>query len=238
MKKRTHYKDASMRSLNLAFKAMLISLTMLALSSCGGDGSATNEVRASSKCPPAPKSGLSAIERAGGLENFEKYSKWQMEIPPKSCAGKLAEFVPDLPEGYGLPPSFKPPIMNDTQVYLKYVKVPEANSAQDLETIGYGQQPQFEFEILQLSQEKADTFKDWFKENRSSYSEYKVEDRVFYALGGGGWYLPGTKIIGGIGVILDNNVLIKFTMPNIYSDKSVPEPIAKMFHEIAKKNGY
>ena len=202
----------------------------------GQGGSNTNA--AGSECPPAPKSGLSAIQRAGGIESFEKYGKWRTSLPPKSCAGDLASFIPDLPTGYGLPPNVRPPIVTDGHVHLRYVQIPTITGDQTLDTIGFADQPQFEFEIVQLTNDQATKFKDWFKKNKSSYTEYPIENRMFYAVGGGGWYLPGNKLTGGIGTILDNNVLIKFTMPKMYTEKSVAMPIVQMFHEVAEKNGF
>lgn len=208
-----------------------------ALSGCGEPVTADHINDIESNCPPAPKPGLSAIERVGGMNSFEKYSQWQTALPPKSCAGDLASFIPDLPPGYGLPPSVRPPLITESHVYLKYVKIPAASNDQSLAMINFAGQPQFEFEIIQLSNDQAVTFSAWLKNNKQSYTEYPIEGRMFYAVGGGGWYLPGNKLTGGIGTILDNNVLIKFTMPKIYSDKSVVTPVAHMFHTIALKHG-
>jgi len=204
---------------------------------CGGDSQPSSQKAASSDCPPVSKPGLSAIQRAGGLESLEKYGKWQTELPPKSCAGGLASYIPDLPEGYGLPPSTRPPIMNDNHVYLKYVEIPENVTGDALDLINFAQQPQFEFEIARISDQEKEVFDDWFTKNPKSYSEYVAGGRRFYALGGGGWYMKGHRLTGGIGVILDNNVMIKFTMPRIYADTEVARPTALMFHEIAVKNG-
>ncbi|MGJ8563550.1 MAG: hypothetical protein ACSHXY_08350 [Alphaproteobacteria bacterium] len=171
------------------------------------------------------------------MENFEKYTKWQTELPPKSCAGSLASYVPDLPPGYGVPPNVRPPIMMDGHVYFKYVKIPEGVTGDALEMINFGQLPQYEYEIVQLTAEQAATFKDWFAGNPKSHTDYITGGRTFSAVGGGGWYLPGNKLTGGIGVILDNNILIKFSMPKMYADQAVPQPVMQMFHEIAVKNG-
>lgn len=225
----------------LFHKSIFLGLLLVILSACGESGTDPSSPDASAmdtNCPPAPKSGLSGIQRAGGMDSFEKYSKWQIALPPKSCAGELASYIPDLPDGYGLPPSVRPPIVTPGHVYLKYVEIPPLTGDQALEMISFGNQPQFEFEIVKLTNEEATKFRDWFKENKASYREYPIEDRMFYALGGGGWYMPGNKLSGGIGTILDNNVLIKFTMPKIYADDSVAKPVAKMFHKIAQDNGH
>ena len=211
-------------------------IVVMAISGCGGDEDSNQNTASDSKCPPQAKSGLSAIQRAGGIESMEKYSKWQTELPPKSCAGSLASYIPDLPEGYGLPPNTRPPIMSDGHVYLKYVQIPDNATGEALDMINFAQQPQFEFEIAQLTTDEAKLFTDWFANNPKSYSEYPVEGRMFYATGGGVWYMEGHTISGGIGTILDNNVMIKFTMPKMYADKATAQPVAKMFHEIAVKN--
>lgn len=216
------------------FQASAIAL-LLAISGCSNDSSEVADAAAS--CPPAPKSGLSAIKRAGGVENFEKYRKWQTSLPPESCAGDLAAFIPALPEGYGLPPNVRPPIFNEQHVYLRYVKMPESLQGDALEMFNFAQQPQYEFEIVQLTKEQADKFKTWLADNPKSYSEYPIEDRMFYATGGGVWYMPGHKLTGGIGTILKNNVLIKVSMPRMYADETVAEPVTRLFHELAEKKG-
>lgn len=95
----------------------------------------------------------------------------------------------------------------------------------------------FEFEIVQLTRQQANNFKEWLDKHPKSYTHFDIADRHFYSVGGGGWHVPVNKLIGGVGNILDNNVLIKFSMPKLYSDESVPMPVAQLFHEIAVKNG-
>lgn len=201
------------------------------------DGSTSKSKLSNSACPPPPTKSMIGLKRAGGIENFEKYSKWQTQLPPKSCAGGLANYIPDLPEGYGLPPNMKPPLIMDGHVHLQYAKLPEDISGDQWKMVNGGGQDRFQFEIVQITQADTDKFKAWFDANPKSYSAYEIEGRTFYALGGGGWYMPGHKLMGGMGVILDNNVLVKFTMPGIYADTETPRAVAEMFHEIAVKNG-
>lgn len=204
------------------------------LSACGSESTATSRDK---DCPPEPSSSLSAIDRMGGLDNLQKYSIWQGSLPPKSCAGSLASYIPDLPDGYGLPPSSKPPIMKEGHVYLRYVKMPISKNGEAPELPNMSLQPQFEFEIVQLSKQQASTFRKWFKENPSSYSEYLIGNRMFYATGGGVLYMQGHRLSGGITTILANNILIKFSMPKMYTDKRIAEPVAKLFHQIAIQHG-
>jgi len=210
-----------------------------ALTACG-DGNQSSTLGGSGSnddCPPAPSSSLSALDRVGGIENLEKYSKWQTELPPLSCAGALAGYIPKLPAGYGLPPMSRPPIMMDGHVYFRYIEMPEAKDGESLETLNFALQPQYEFEIAQLTAEEAGRFRSWFRDNPKSWSEYSIDGRMFHATGGGALYMPGHKLMGGMATILDNNVIIKFSMPKMYTDKKVPEPVARMFHEIASRNG-
>lgn len=221
-------------------RTLLSASFLILLSACGSESPekpTSNNSGTASECPPLPKASLSAVQRAGGMESLERYSKWQKKLPSKSCAGSLASLIPDLPDGYGLPPNVRPPIMMEGHVYLKYVEMPKQIGDSALELINFANNPQFEFEIVQLSEEQAIKFKNWFKNNPKSYTDYNVDGRPFYATGGGGWYIPGNKLSGGVGTILKNNVLIKFSMPKMYSDKSVAKPVARLFHTIATKNG-
>ena len=140
------------RLLNTTLVAAILSI----LSACGsGDQNSTlGSSGFNNDCPPEPSSSLSALDRIGGIENLEKYSKWQTKLPPLNCAGALANYIPILPDGYGLPPMSRPPIMMDGHVYLRYVEIPEAKNGEPLETLNFAFQPQYEFEIAQLTQTK------------------------------------------------------------------------------------
>ena len=223
------------RLLNTTLVAAILSI----LSACGsGDQNSTlGSSGFNNDCPPEPSSSLSALDRIGGIENLEKYSKWQTKLPPLNCAGALANYIPILPDGYGLPPMSRPPIMMDGHVYLRYIEIPEAKNGEPLETLNFAFQPQYEFEIAQLTADEAGKFRSWFRDNPKSWSEYPVDGRMFHATGGGALYMPGHKLMGGMATILENNVIIKFSMPKMYTDKKVPEPVARMFHEIALRNG-
>jgi hypothetical protein len=215
-------------------------LTTLMLFGCGAENQdplRSDSNALSDRCPPEPENSKSGIQRTQNYASFEPYSRWQKELPPKSCAGSFASYIPDLPAGYGLPPSVRPPLMTEGHVYLKYVQIPENIDDEALELINFASKPQFEFEIAQLSSDQANKFKQWLKNNPKSHTIYNIEGRQFYGVGGGGWYVPGNRLTGGIGTILDNNVLIKFSMPKMYTDESVPFPVAQLFHEIAAKNG-
>ncbi len=221
------------RSMYLVVAVLLIAA---GIGGCG-DSTVQNEA-ADSGCPPIAKSGLSAIDRVGGIEALEKYTQWQEALPPSACAGKLAKYVPELPSGYGLPPLGKPPIFNDQQVYLTYAKIPENVPDDALALLSIAGQPQFVFEIVQLSDQETQRFNDLLASNGSSIVKYPLEGRNFYSLPGSGWSIPGNKLFGGIGTLVGDNILIKFSVPGMYADKSVIEPVARMFHEIANKNGF
>ncbi|MEO0368931.1 MAG: hypothetical protein AAF197_09130 [Pseudomonadota bacterium] len=218
-----------------SFLSAIIASSMLV--ACGSDtpSSASGDQR--QDCPPVANSSMSAIERMGGIENFEKYSNWQKELPPKECAGSLAAYIPDLPAGYALPPTTKPWLMQEGHVYMRYAEMPELEDAQDVAILNVAAQAQFEFEIVQLTNEQAESFRKWFADNPNSYSEYPIDGRMFYATGGGVWYVQGHRLTGGIAALLGNDILIKFTMPNIYSDRNVATEVATMFHTIASQNG-
>jgi hypothetical protein len=211
------------------------SFTVLAvaalLASCGGGEDDGGSAIVSSDCPPVAKGSGVFVGSRVNIDDAMKYTFWLKDYPPKRCAGKLADLIPDLPAGYGLAPTSltKPPIMGDDHIAFALGELPDelinendmANFPMDTKRIDY--------EIVRFTPDERATMDAWFASNPDSYLTKTFEGQDIYLAGALATMRPGKagRVGTGIVVPLKENLLLRMSYTDMLTDlkgKDAPIP--------------
>ncbi len=186
--------------------SMAFAALTLALAACGASGGSTapgdpSERRAAA-CPPERKGDGLLVNQRYDMEDILAAQQWREDIPPASCAGSLARYVPEFPESYGLAPDSKPYVMNSDQVYLSVGELPD----ELLNEYGTANLPQgyplLFVELVRFSDEEIAKARQWMAENPDGYKTYDIDGREAYLMSGLAIMRPGkgdrigTSLIG------------------------------------------
>ena len=223
----------------------LSAAAILALGACGGGSE--SEVSGSSKaaasdCPPDQKGNGIMVSSRYDYEDLIDANKWRLEMFPATCAGSLADLVPDLPSGFGVKPTHKPYVMNDNQVYVAYARLVEplylddenANVPIDVETV--------EYEIVRFTDEERTTLTDWMSSNPDSYLSGTVAGHDVYLIGGFGSGRPGKgdRLGTSLHALLDDNIVVRISHKGLFSQRGgldVPPLVETVLGDIIARSG-
>ena len=202
---------------------------IFALGACGGSaenpsngaGAANNEgTRAAGACPPVQKGNGIAVESRFDYDDLLDSNRWRDEMYSKSCAGSLAAYVPDLPEGFGVVPTMQSYIMNEDQVYLSYGEIPEPridelsgqpNVPADLDRI--------DVEVRRFSTDELAEAKAWLAANPKDYMTAEINGETVYLVNGLGFGRmgKGDKLLTALQVFQDNGVVLRVSHRSLYT---------------------
>lgn len=204
--------------------SVLASVTAItALGACGGssNGSASADRKvAEGECPPAQKGkGIAAGSRYNYDDRIAS-NEWRDAMYSKSCAGSLAAYVPDLPDGYGLVPTIWPYIMNENQVYLSYGEIPEPRMD---EVSGQPNVPldldRIDIEVRRFSPDELTQAKTWLSANPQDYLTAEVDGKTVYLVNGLGFGRmgKGDKLLTALQMFQDNGVVLRVSHRSLYN---------------------
>lgn len=201
------------------------------LASCGGGDEAGGGASASGDCPPEAKGSGVFVGSRVNIDDAMKYTFWLEDYPPKSCAGKLADLIPDLPAGYGLAPTSltKPPIMGDDHIAFALGEMPaELISENDVANFPMDTK-RIDYEIVRFTPDERATMDAWFASNPDSYLTKNFEGQDIYLAGALATMRPGKSGRVGTGIVvpLKENLLLRMSYTEMLTDlkgKDVPVP--------------
>ncbi|MEO1660457.1 MAG: hypothetical protein AAFR51_05680 [Pseudomonadota bacterium] len=196
-----------------------------ALNACGvaGDDSAGAKGTAQAgeiNCPPAQKGNGIAVSSRFDYDDLLDSNRWRDEMYSKSCAGSLAAYVPDLPEGFGVVPTVQPYIMNEDQVYLSYGEIPEPlideesgqpNVPADLDRI--------DIEVRRFSADELTEARTWLAANPKDYVTAEIDGETVYLVNGLGFGRmgKGDRLLTALQVFQDNGVVLRVSHRSLFN---------------------
>ena len=205
-------------------KSYLVGLSALALTACGGGSPSVSSEASSTGCPPALKTAnsLSVSGRyEGGIEAMMEWNQWRDELPPRSCAGTLGKLMPSLPEGFGVFPELKPPIMSDDHIYISYARMPDDLSPDPVTTLP---RPPVDNEIINIelviwSDEEMENFERYISNARegSDYLKYNLNGQPVYSIAEYGAFPSTDKMSRGLMMRFPGNLVAKVMHKDIYA---------------------
>ncbi|MEL6414538.1 MAG: hypothetical protein AAFQ15_06315 [Pseudomonadota bacterium] len=205
-------------------KSYLIGLSAFALTACGGGNSTSNSNTASNGCPPAVKNENSLLVSGryeGGIDAMIEWNQWRDELPPRSCAGSLGNLMPSLPEGFGVFPELKPPIMSEDHIYISYARMPDDLSPDPVTT---QPRPPVDNEIINIelviwSNDEMTNFERYLSNARegSDYLKYNLNGQPVYSIAEYGAFPTTDKMSRGLMMRFPGNLVAKVMHKDIYS---------------------
>lgn len=196
-----------------------------ALTACGVAGNDGGEAKGTAQagdknCPPAQKGNGIAVSSRFDYDDLLDSNRWRDEMYSKSCAGALAAYVPDLPDGFGVVPTVRPYIMNEDQVYLSYGEIPEPrideesgqpNVPADLDRI--------DIEIRRFSAEELTEARTWLAANPKDYVTAEIGGETVYLVNGLGFGRmgKGDKLLTALQVFKDNGVVLRVSHRSLFN---------------------
>ena len=206
--------------------ALALAAATIALGACGGsaenpsNGSGERSAVASGDCPPVQKGNGIAVGSRFDYDDLLDSNRWRDEMYSKSCAGSLAAYVPELPDGFGVVPTTKPYIMNEDQVYLSYGEIPEPridemsgqpNVPADLDRI--------DVEVRRFSADELAEAKEWLAANPKDYVTAEINGETAYLVNGFGFGRmgKGDKLLTALQVFQDNGVVLRVSHRSLFN---------------------
>lgn len=198
--------------------------TVAGLTACGDDGASAVPGSASGDtsayCPPDQKGNGIKVSSRFDIDDVLSAQKWRRDMFPKSCAGTLAELVPDLPIGYGIPPATRPYTMNSDQVYLAYAETKGVPDGADIQTgIPKGNDVLY-FEISRYTPDEYAQLKQWMADNPGDYLDRSIDGQTLYLMGGVGIYFGQRKINVPRGLTAlydDSQIVIRMSHASLFN---------------------
>lgn len=200
-----------------------IAITLAMLTACGGGDENTSNRggSASADCPPDQKGNGIMVSSRYDYDDLLKSNQWRTSMFPSKCAGSLAKYVPDMPEGFGVVPTHKPYIMNDNQVYVAYGELPDplyleddiANIPVDMDRI--------EYEIVRFDDEDLAKLTSWMEENPDNYLSGEVDGHAVHLIGGFGSGRPGKgdRLATSLHAILDDGIIVRVSHKSLFTQR-------------------
>ena len=202
-----------------------VALAVVTLAACGGSGgdqgTSGRAVSAGADCPPEQKGNGIMVSSRYDYEDLLEANRWRSKMFPSNCAGSLADYVPDMPEGFGVVPTNKPYVMNGEQVYVAYGELPDPlyleddipNVPVDLNRI--------EYEIVRFNDEEMVTLTTWMSENPDNYLSGSINGQDVYLIGGFGSGRPGKgdRLATSLHAILDGGIVVRVSHKSLFSQR-------------------
>ena len=208
----------------MRLETVLISaVAIIALGACGASdemGVSSSKTSAATDCPPEQKGNGIMVSSRYDIDDVMAANSWRDEMYSKACAGDLAAYVPNMPDGFGLVPTVQPYIMNNDQVYLHYGEIPtkridemsgQPNVPRDMDSI--------DIEIRRFSADELAVARRWLAENPSEYFTAEIDSQPVYMINGLGMDRigKGDKLLTALHAFLDEGVVLRVHHSSLYS---------------------
>jgi hypothetical protein len=224
----------------------LISICIMAgLTACGDEdasgvsGSARDDTAA--YCPPDKKGNGIMVSSRFDIDDVLSAQKWRRDMFPKSCAGTLADLVPDLPDGYGIPPAARPYTMNSDQVYLAYAETKGVPDGADIQTGIPRDNDVLYFEISRYTPEEYAQLTQWMADNPGDYLDRSIDGQTLYLMGGVGIFFGQRKINVPRGLTAlydDSQIVIRMSHASLFNpipDQPIGASAEALMRDILKR---
>ena len=201
---------------------LLLVASVLTLAACGAPSMGGGEAgRSAANCPPERKGDGLMVGQRYDYEDLMRANRWRAEMFPSSCAGSLAMYVPDMPEGFGVMPTHKPFIMNDNQVHLIYAEMPETLYNEDDIAITPMDMERIEFEIVRFTSDEMKLVQDWMSENPNGYLSGNLNGTDVYLIGGFGTGRQGKgdRLATSLHAFLPGDIVVRVSHKSLFSQR-------------------